>query len=291
MQAPQHLERTRGHRRTGQSARADLLDPGLRGVQPRPRDRGVGGDDAGQPQLHREIGDRVDVLVGQVRRDLHEHRDVHGVEHGLQQRAQRLDGLQIPQARRVGGTDVDDEEVRQRAQQPGARGVVARCVLGRDDLRLADVGADRHVAATVTEVVGGIAGAVVVEAHPVDQGPVVGQPEQSRGRVSGLRLRGDGADLGEAEAQRTPRVDTRRVLVEAGGQAHRGREVDAERRGAQRGIVDDEHLRDQRADRREARDEPHRREREMVDAFRGDPEHQTKKQVVHESPRGRMPET
>lgn len=119
------------------------------------------------------------------------------------------------------------------------------------------------------QVVRGIAGAVVVEAHPIDQCPIVGQTEQARRGIAGLGLSGDGAHLGEAEAHRSPRVDAGRVLVEPGGKPDRCREVDAERRGAQCRIVDDEHLGDQCTDRREPRHDPHRGEREVMDAFRG----------------------
>ena len=55
-----------------------------------------------------------------------------------------------------------------------------------------------------------LAGAVVVEPHPVEQRPVVGQPEHPRRRIAGLRLRGDRADLGVSETQRTPGVQAAR---------------------------------------------------------------------------------
>ncbi len=44
-------------------------------------------------------------------------------------------------------------------------------------------------------------GTGIVEAHPIDQRTVRGQPEQSRRRVPGLPLAGDRADLGEPEAE------------------------------------------------------------------------------------------
>ena len=44
-------------------------------------------------------------------------------------------------------------------------------------------------------------GAVVVEAHPVDEGAVLHQAEGAGARIAGLRLRGDGAHLDMTEAQ------------------------------------------------------------------------------------------
>ena len=64
-------------------------------------------------------------------------------------------------------------------------------------------------------------GAVVVEAHPVDDRAVGREPEQPGPVVAGLWPGGDGADLDEPEAERAEGVDPDRVLVEAGGQAER----------------------------------------------------------------------
>ena len=58
---------------------------------------------------------------------------------------------------------------------------------------------------------------------------VARQAEQARLGVAGLRLRGDGADLDEAEAEREQRVDALGVLVEAGGEAERAGKLAAER--------------------------------------------------------------
>ena len=122
---------------------------------------------------------------------------------------QRLDRLQVAQSRRVRRADVDHHERRQRAEQPGAFGVVVDRRLGRGGLGLADVDADRHVGGVPRQLDRQLARAVVVESHPVEQRAVVGQPEHPRLRVAGLRLRGDGADLGVPEPQRTPGASAR----------------------------------------------------------------------------------
>ena len=63
------------------------------------------------------------------------------------------------------------------------------------------------------------AGALVVEPHPVEQRAVGGQTEQARYGIARLRDGGDGADLGEAEPERAPHVESGAVLVEARRQA------------------------------------------------------------------------
>ncbi len=60
------------------------------------------------------------------------------------------------------------------------------------------------------------------------------QAEHARLRVARLRPRRDRADLDEAEAQRQQRIDVRAVLVQAGGQADRVGEGQAEGLGRQR---------------------------------------------------------
>ena len=69
-------------------------------------------------------------------------------------------------------------------------------------------------------------GAVVVEAEAVDDRAVLGQPEQPRARVAGLRPRRGGADLDEAEAGAAEGGDGAGVLVEAGGEAERVRQLE-----------------------------------------------------------------
>ena len=200
------------------------------------RHRRVGGDDAGEPEFDGQVGDLVDVGVGQVRRDLHQH-----WRRGLrpdrgQDGAQRLHGLQVAQARRVRRADVDHQERGQRADQACALGVVGDGVLGRGHLGLADVHPDRHVGGVPGQPQREFARSVIVEPHPVEQGLVVGQPEHPRLRIAGLGLRGHRADLGVAETQRAPGVQARAVLVEPGGQADRAGKPDAEHRALQHRI-------------------------------------------------------
>ena len=153
---------------------------------------------------------------------------------GAQQRLEPVDGLQVAQARCVRRGDVDDEVVGVRREQGGALLVVADGVLLGDHLGLADVDAERHAGAATGAVepprgqpAGHHLGAVVVEAHPVDDRAVGRQPGQPRLRVAGLRLTGDGADLDEPEAHVGQRVDADGVLVEARRETEQAREVAA----------------------------------------------------------------
>src|SRR6202012_5179143 len=102
--------------------------------------------------------------------------------------------------------DIDHEVCGVRPDLSGAVPVVVSGVGGRRDCGLADVDPDGDVGTVAGQPGGQCGGAVVVEPHPVEQGTVGGQPEEARGRVTRLRLRGDGADFGVAETQCAPDV-------------------------------------------------------------------------------------
>ena len=229
--------------------------------EPGAADRGVRGDQPVQPEAGREVGDREHVVVGQVGGDLDQQRHpvvgdrVGPPAYRLEERTQPVDRLQRPQPRGVGRGHVHHEVVGVRRQQPRALLVVRldrRLVALVHHLRLPDVDPHHHpcppsrrrwraesapmarrVGAdggrTGRETAGDDLGAVVVEAHPVDDRPVGGEPEEPRLRVAGLGLAGDRADLDVPEAERRERVDADGVLVEAGGQPERVREGQSER--------------------------------------------------------------
>ena len=77
----------------------------------------------------------------------------------------------------------------------------------------------------------------VVEAHAVDDGALADEPERARARIAGLRLRRDGARLGEAEAHGEQGVVDARVLVVASRHADGVGEGEAEQRLAKARIV------------------------------------------------------
>ena len=68
----------------------------------------------------------------------------------------------------------------------------------------------------------------IVEAEAVDQGAVADEAEDARLRISRLRSRRHGADLGEAATHREHGVGSARILVVACGDADRVREFQAE---------------------------------------------------------------
>ena len=65
-----------------------------------------------------------------------------------------------------------------------------------------------------------------VEAHAVDDRPIFFQTKQPRLGIARLRARRHGADLDKAEAEAAHRVGHTGVLVIAGGEPHRVREVE-----------------------------------------------------------------
>ena len=149
--------------------------------------------------------------------------------------------LQFAQPRRVGRRHVHHHEVRHAAQQPERRQVIVGRTLQRRHLRLADVHANGDAGpgttAGIGDAPGGDRGSVVVEPHAVDDGLVVGQPEQAGLRVTGLGTRGDGADLGESKTQPAPGPHGPAVLVVSGRQAHGALEWQAHQVLPHRGIA------------------------------------------------------
>ena len=152
----------------------------------------------------------------------------------LEQRLQPLHGLQVAQPRCVRRGDVDDQVVGVRREQGGALLVVAHGVVLGDHLGLADVDAEGYaeakagaVEATLGQPARDDLGAVVVEAHPVDDRAVGRQPREPGLGVAGLRLPRDGADLDEPEPHVGQGVDADGVLVEARRETHQAGEVQA----------------------------------------------------------------
>ncbi|CAH0326304.1 hypothetical protein SRABI128_05258 [Microbacterium sp. Bi128] len=163
--------------------------------------------------------------------------------HCGQQRTQGLHVLQQPKPGGVGRADVHHEIIRCGGQAARADQVIGHRILEPDHLALADVHPDHGPDAGVLALQGGAGGlqarghrrgAVVVESHAVNDGPVLHEAEQPRRRVPGLGLAGDGADLHMAEAELRQRLDAVAFLVEAGRKAERGREGQAKRLGLQR---------------------------------------------------------
>ena len=171
----------------------------------------------------------------QIRRDLEQHRRIAGIlahplariDHLGQQVVERRGLLQIAQARRVRRGDVDGEIARDRRECLDQLDVVGDAV-GRI-LVGADIDADDAAMMRARrEPAQHRFGAVIVEAHAVDDGLVALQPEQPRPRIAALRLRRHGADLDKAEAEPQQRVGRLRALVEARGHADRIGEIQAE---------------------------------------------------------------
>ena len=132
----------------------------------------------------------------------------------------------------------DDEIVDVLVQVAKQTQVVRRSVFVARLRVFAEVAADDLVRTAVAQVADGVFHPLVVEAHPVDQRVVFGQPEQARARIARLRFRGDRSDLGESESEREQLFVHFGVLVEAGGDPDRILEPDAEHFPFQRRMSD-----------------------------------------------------
>ena len=202
----------------------------------RPGDGRIGGDDSGRAALERSLDRVQEIGRFRIRRDLHEHRyraiggdGARARRHCLDERAQGVGLLQIAQALGVRRADVDDEVVGERMEGiDDAQAVVGGAVVRRLPV-LADVDAERRPAHPPGggQVARDLRRAVAVEAEAVDDGAMARQAEEPRPPVAGLRLRRHRPDLRERESNRAPGVDGGALLVEAGGEAERVRELDA----------------------------------------------------------------
>jgi hypothetical protein len=157
-------------------------------------------------------------------------------------------------------------------------------MVGWGELGLADVHPDRRGGDVLGQPHRQLTGAVVVEAHPVEQRPVGGQPEQPRLRVARLCLRRDGADFGEPEPQRAPGVQPAAVLVETRRQAERPGERHPEHGAGQHGITRGQPAGQHPAQRCGCGDGAQQREHPVVDAFGGEQEQQPPQRAVHHNP-------
>ena len=219
---------------------------------------------------------------GEIGGDLHQHRAVGGGAHCGQDRRQRLDGLQIAQARRVGRADVDDDEV---GRGRGLRRYGCsrlRPAPGRRPWSLpmlAPIGTEWFaVSGERRPNVRRPRRRRVVEPHPVHWGGAVGgQSEQTRLGVAGLGLAGDRPDLGVSESQRPPRACGRGALVESGGQAHRCGKVVPSTSWRKDRVVDDENTTGESAESGKRADQPDETRHQAVDRFGRDAEHQPQK--------------
>jgi len=113
--------------------------------------------------------------------------------------------------------------------------VIVGRLFQRRHLRLADVCTHHEVGGAIRETFGHGVGALVVEPQSVDEGLTFGQAKQARLGVSRLGVAGDGADLGEPEAELPPHVEAACVLIEPGSKAEPVRERNTKESG---GCVD-----------------------------------------------------
>ena len=193
----------------------------------------IGGDDAVHAVLAQEVGDRLDLLVLKVRRDLEHQRDILAVLVGeprlfgfqlAEQRVQRVVLLQFAQVLGVRAGNVDRHVARGVINPVEADQVVIDGFLDRRVEVLADINAEDAAGLgelRLCDVGQQLVDAVVVEAHAVDDRLLLRDAEHAWLGVARLRARCHRADLDEAEAEARQRVDVLTVLVESCGEADR----------------------------------------------------------------------
>ncbi len=157
-----------------------------------------------------------DVAVMQIRGKLH--KDGNSARkictrghHGFEQRIQPVRRLQVSQARRVRGRNVDREVGGQRPKGVDACNIVGDRVAGiavRANIHAED--AARGPARKPDECSGM---ARAIEAEAIDDASLAHQPEHARARISRLRLRRYSADLRKAETDVEQRIVDACVLV------------------------------------------------------------------------------
>ena len=134
--------------------------------------------------------------------------------------------LELAQIRRIGRTDVDHKKIRVRAEDAKRVGIILSGAFQRRNFRFAKIDANGMVRPAAGGAPFGQSRrdgfrARIVEAHAIDE-CCVGHRAKHPGRgIARLRMPGHSAEFDEAEAQRLPHRDRRRVFVHAGGQADR----------------------------------------------------------------------
>ena len=130
--------------------------------------------------------------------------------------------LQVAQAGRVGGGDVDDEGVRVLGKLLGASRVGLGGGFERDVAVLSDVHEKRCSGRLqLAEAFGDGVRAVVVEPKTVDQRAARGVTKEARPRIARLRVQRHRADFDEAEAECGKERHHHRVFIESRGDADR----------------------------------------------------------------------
>ena len=182
-----------------------------------------------------DLNDIVEFGQAEIGRDLEQHRRIAGalphplarVDHLGQEIVERGGLLQIAQARRVRRRYVDGEIARHRREGLDQLDIIGDAIGGI--LVGADIDADDAAEMRARrQPPQHRLGAVIVEAHAVDDGFVALQPEQPRPRIAGLRLRRHRADFDKAETQPQQRIRHLGALVEARRHADRIGKIQAE---------------------------------------------------------------
>ena len=182
-------------------------------------DGGVGGDQAVDPTLDRQVADGRDVFVGEVGRNLEQDRGRRTlgsrVEGEVEDPCQRVDGLVVAQTGGVGAGNIDYQVVGDVRELTDAEGEVLRNILRA--FVGAEVDPEQGGALLRPEPVEVAPDPIVtagVEAVAIDHGRVCGKAKHPWARVTGLGLWGHRADFDGGKTKGSQRRDSFGVLVE-----------------------------------------------------------------------------
>ena len=213
-------------KRSAAQAAFHSLQTFSRSLEPFAAVGGVGGHNAVDAVYQADVYYLVQLLIGEVRGDLEQHwTAVFAVAphlvHALDNLLQHGSILQILQSLHVGAGDIQHKEIHKIVEQSQRTAVV---LIGQIVLSvgvLGDVGTYYNIGTVGLEILQGIAHAIVVDAHVVDEGLVLWQAPKAGSGVALLRQRRQGADFHKTEAQIGQVVIILAVLVRIG-------EIDAE---------------------------------------------------------------
>ena len=137
---------------------------------------------------------------------------------GVQQLAQKIRALQLPQIGRVGRADVDGDIIRDLINCVEGCEIVRNCIFDCDAAGLADVHAKNAIRPAPFDILRHLHSATVVETKPINERAIAWQTKDAWPRISGLWLARDCTYFDETKTQGAQRLSCCSVLIKASRQ-------------------------------------------------------------------------
>src|SRR4030095_3077280 len=191
-------------------------------------ERRVRCDDPGKLGFVAECDDLFDRIEFEIRRDFDQHRTPVGVPllDSANELLERAAVLQLAEAGRIRGTDVQDKVIRELPQSLKRWQVVADSCLHRRDLGLADIDTHRNsrpfsdLAQNAKPICQKVT-TVIVEPEPIDDRLALWNAKDPRLGIARLRAGGDRPNFHKAKSQGIPCRKGDAILVKTGSHPHR----------------------------------------------------------------------